>query len=409
MNHTITLFGAIGIELEYMIVDRDSLAVRPICDKLMEQALGYIAGDYENGAIAWSNELVNHVVELKTNGPALSFDGLNNLFHANVTRINELLKIHNAMLLPTGAHPLMNPYIETQLWPHDYHEIYNLYNRIFDCRGHGWANLQSMHLNLPFNGDDEFARLHAAIRLLMPIIPALTASTPILDGQLTGFCDSRLETYRHNQDKIPSIAGQIIPEAVFSKDEYSQKIFKPIINDINPYDHDGILDHHFLNSRGAIARFDRNAIEIRIIDLQEAPTVDMALAEFFFTLLRLMTQECWISFQQQKEVSTDALARLFLNVVRDGDQCLICDVEYLRNWGVDAAQLPVSSLWTLILHQCSSNLSDSCRYVISNILQNGNLSSRITQALHGNFDPANIRKVYRRLSNCLKTNSMFIP
>ena len=50
--------------------------------------------------------------------------------------------------------------------------MYEAYDRIFDCRGHGWANLQAVHLNLPFSGDEEFGRLHAAIRLVLPIMPA---------------------------------------------------------------------------------------------------------------------------------------------------------------------------------------------------------------------------------------------
>ena len=89
-------------------------------------------------------------------------------FHRNVELIDGLLARHGAMLLPGGAHPWMDPGREMVLWPHDAHEIYDLYNTIFDCRGHGWANLQSAHLNLPFAGDDEFARLHTAIRLLLP-------------------------------------------------------------------------------------------------------------------------------------------------------------------------------------------------------------------------------------------------
>ncbi len=408
MQNTIPIFGAVGIELEYMIVDRDSLMVRPICDDLMKQVLGCVAGDYENGAIGWSNELVNHVVELKTNGPAPSFKGLDTLFHQNINQINDLLEKFNAMLLPTGAHPLMNPYTETKLWPHDNHEIYSLYNRIFDCRGHGWANLQSMHINLPFDGDGEFAQLHAAIRLLMPLIPALTASTPILDGRLTGFADTRLETYRHNQDKIPSIAGQVVPEAVFSKEDYYEKVFNPIIRDIKPYDAEGILDHHFLNSRGAIARFDRNAIEIRIIDLQEAPMVDLALAEFFFVVLRKMAQENWVSLDQQKTASTGALADLFLAVVREGDQCEIKDGDYLRFWDINQQGLPVLSLWQMIFEQCEPELSERCKTVVRFILEHGNLSSRIVRALDGNLQPDNIRSVYHQLGRCLEENRMFV-
>ena len=74
--------------------------------------------------------------------------------------------------------------------------IYQTYDRIFGCKAHGWANLQSMHLNLPFADDAEFARLHAAIRLVLPIIPALAASSPIADGRPTGFMDIRMEAYR---------------------------------------------------------------------------------------------------------------------------------------------------------------------------------------------------------------------
>src|SRR5678809_520166 len=90
----------------------------------------------------------------------------------------------------------MNPERETRLWPHEDNEIYEAFDRVFGCTGHGWSNLQCTHLNLPFAGDAEFARLHAAIRLVLPIIPALAASSPILDSRLTGLMDTRLHCYR---------------------------------------------------------------------------------------------------------------------------------------------------------------------------------------------------------------------
>ena len=78
----------------------------------------------------------------------------------------------------------MNPLTETVIWPHDNNEIYSLYDKIFDCRGHGWSNLQSVHINLPFKDELEFRKLHSAIRLLLPIIPALSASSPFADGTI---------------------------------------------------------------------------------------------------------------------------------------------------------------------------------------------------------------------------------
>ena len=43
------LFQAYGIELEYMIVDKDTLAVRPITDELLKHELGQYGSDFENG------------------------------------------------------------------------------------------------------------------------------------------------------------------------------------------------------------------------------------------------------------------------------------------------------------------------------------------------------------------------
>src|SRR5690606_14828486 len=139
---------------------------------------------------------------------------------------NDLLKSHGGVLMPTAMHPFMDPYSEMQLWPHERNEIYEKYNSIFDCKGHGWANLQSVHLNLPFQGDEEFARLHAAIRLVLPILPALAASSPLKDGQFTGLKDTRLDVYQSNQKKIPSIAGKVIPERVFTKEDYERTILQ---------------------------------------------------------------------------------------------------------------------------------------------------------------------------------------
>ena len=99
------LFQAFGVELEYMIVDRDTLNIRPIADELLKAEVGEYAGDFENGIVTWSNELVLHVIEMKSTRPESDFPALAAGFTANVTRINNNLRQWNAMLLPTAAHP----------------------------------------------------------------------------------------------------------------------------------------------------------------------------------------------------------------------------------------------------------------------------------------------------------------
>lgn len=211
MSGPLRLFEGYGVELEYMIVGRSTLNVKPVADALMQAVAGEIVSEVEFGDIAWNNELVAHVIELKTNGPAAGLSGLAHKFHDHVTRINELLEPLEACLMPTAMHPWMNPFTDTRIWDHEYSAVYEAFNRIFDCRGHGWSNLQSTHLNLPFRGDDEFGRLHAAIRALLPLMPVLSASSPVMDARVTGLLDNRLHVYRSNAAKIPLVTGRVIP------------------------------------------------------------------------------------------------------------------------------------------------------------------------------------------------------
>lgn len=402
------IFEVFGVELEYMIVDRDTLAVKPVADELLKKVTGEFVSDFENGEIDWSNELVNHVLEIKTHRPAPSLEKLDQHFMANIQQINKLLEPLNAMLLPSGVHPFMDPYTEMKLWEHEYNEIYSLYNRIFDCRGHGWANLQSTHINLPFEGDEEFKKLHAAIRMLLPIIPALSASTPMLDSKFTGFVDSRLETYRHNQKKLPIIAGKVVPEAVFSKQAYHEQIFNPIREAIRPYDTENILDQHFLNSRGAIARFDRGAIEIRIIDIQECPAADLAILSTVVAALKQMVNENWSSTESQMAWHEDDLAAIFLKVVKDGENAIIENENYLRMFGLGEEPLTAGELWGFILPDLRKQLTEDQYMAISKIIGHGTLSNRIKKALGEQPGREKIKEVYRRLAECLQQNNLFI-
>jgi gamma-glutamyl:cysteine ligase YbdK (ATP-grasp superfamily) len=133
----------------------------------------------------------------------------------------------------------MDPRTETTLWTASDAAIYATYDRLFDCRRHGWANLQSMHINLPFADDREFERLHTAIRLVLPLIPALAASSPIANGKPTGHRDYRLLQYATHTSRFPSITGDIIPDVVHSRREYEQQVLNPMYDDVAEVRPDG--------------------------------------------------------------------------------------------------------------------------------------------------------------------------
>ena len=393
------LFERHGIELEYMICDKQTLNILPIADQLMFAIAGSYCNEWNAGAISYSNELALHVFELKTTTPVSDLAAAARDFQEHVQKINAVLDQFGAVLLPTGMHPWMDPFKELRLWSHGQNVIYEAYHRIFDCRGHGWANLQSAHINLPFSNDEELKALHSAIRWLLPIMPALSASSPVADGKVTGFLDTRLETYRHNQKVVPSICGQVVPEPIASTDEYYEKILKPMWKDISPHDPEGILQEEWLNSRGAIVRFDRSAIEIRVLDTQECPAMDIAVAQAIVCVLKELATKVLSGELSYDLISTEDLATLFHRTVRHGDDALIDHPQYL---GLFGRSRPMSALglWNeLVASQADAD--------VHRLLNRGLLAKRILKGIVGAQNHEAQVAVYRSLSHCLQNGVVF--
>lgn len=402
------LFDAYGVELEYMIVDTASLAVRPIADRLLVDDAGVVHSEVEHGAVSWSNELVSHVLELKTTDPAPSLEGLGDRFAAHVRDANARLRPLGCALLGSGAHPFFDPHTETVIWPGEYTEVYRTYDRIFGVRGHGWSNLQSVHLNLPFGDDGEFGRLHAAIRLILPIIPALAASTPYLDGRRTAHLDARLHVYRHNQDRIPELVGSVVPEAVFAEADYSSRIFGPVMAALGPHDPGRVLKQYFANSRGAIARFDRGSIEIRVIDLQECPAADLAVVALLVAVIRRLVEERWSRYTDQRDWDEDRLAVILDGCIRDAERHEIRDHEYLRVFRLDAPAT-AGELWAHLYREVGGSLDDGSAATIEHILERGTLARRLVESLGSAPEREDLRRVYGHLAACLQENRLFSP
>jgi len=407
MSQARSLFSAFGIEIEYMIVDRETLAVLPVADKVLATAAGQEgAGDADMGVLTWSNELVNHVLEMKVSEPAPSLSGLAAAFAAGVNKANAILAPLGGRLMPTGAHPLMDPLRETVLWPHEYSELYRTFDAIFNCKGHGWSNLQSMHINLPFCGDEEFGRLHAAIRVLLPIMPALAASTPILNGASTGFLDTRMEQYSQNARRVPSVMGAVIPEAVFTEQEYRDRILAPMYRDIAPLDPGKVLQEEFLNARGAIARFDRSAIEIRVLDTQECPAADLALAGVVVAALKGLVAERWSTFEEQKSWDTRQLADIFNKTIQNAGRTPVPQ-EYARLFGVYAPScIPARVIWRRLALSALPDIDfdPTWEKALAVMVDQSSLARRILAAVADDYRPRTIRQVYTRLCECLSKN-----
>ncbi|MGE5468851.1 MAG: glutamate-cysteine ligase family protein [Ignavibacteria bacterium] len=402
-------FAGYGVELEYMIVDAGSLAVMPAADRLLD-ALSSADAAPPRAGFAWSNELVLHLLEVKNERPTPTLDRLAEGFQAEIARANAALAPLGARLMPGGMHPWMDPAAETRLWPHRDAAIYRAYDRIFDCRAHGWANIQSAQLNLPFADDEEFARLHSAVRVLLPILPALAASSPVADGRLRTELDFRMESYRRHAARRPALIGRVIPDAAISEARYRAEVLAPMYEAVARDDPEGALRDDWLNARGAIPRFGRRAIEIRVVDMQECPQADLAIAALTAAVARALYDGRWSSFAAQQGLATAALAGLLSDCTRAAEAAIIDDGGYLALFGFPRARCRAEELWAWLFAQCGSEapLTDSHRAALQTVLGRGPLARRILHALGGHCERERLAAVYGELCECLAAGRLFL-
>lgn len=398
------LFDAIGVEVEYMIVDRETLDVRPIADRLLASVAGEHVSDLDRGEIEWSNELALHVLELKTNGPTRDLAALPAALRENLAVARAALDGLGARLMPGAMHPWMDPERESRLWPHEYNDVYRAFDRIFGCRGHGWTNLQSVHVNLPFHGDEEFHRLHAAIRLVLPLTPALAASSPVIAGRVAGPIDARLVAYAGNSARVPSVAGRVIPEPVASRAEYEERILGRMYRDLAPHDPEGTLAHEWANARGAIARFGRGSVEIRLLDTQECPTADVAVVAAVVDVVAFLAGS--VDAERADLVPTDVLADLLDTVARGGERAEL-PVELTGPLELPAGAR-AGDAWTGLIERAA----DRCRVpelraALDRIRDRGPLARRLLATLGETPSRDRLLDVYRRLCDCLDDDAPF--
>jgi len=403
--HDYSIFSVLGIEIEYMLVDLESLDVQPKSDQLLKALAGHQTNEMTLGDIAISNELVMHVLELKNNGPRPPTEPIASHFYEAILKLQPLLQSHHLQLLPTGAHPWMDPLKETVRWPHGNRSIYKQYDSIFNCEGHGWSNLQSMHINLPFANDEEFAQLHSVVRLILPLLPALAASTPIIEKKTTGFQDTRLVYYEKNQQKIPSISGEIIPEIVTSEAHYFDEILSPMYRDISPYDPKGLLQYEWLNSRGAIAKFECKALEIRVVDTQECVQADIAIAKAVHAILKSWHE----TSEHQRHIAcpTKLLKSVFDGAVKNGLCTPIDHTELFTQWQLPKRRMTIRDAWSILIERVSPSLDAQSQFALENILRHGNLSERILRACQNDLSQQRLKNVYQKLADCLLKNEVF--
>ncbi len=271
----------IGTEHEFSINDRQ-FHLLPVSDTILREICGRYESEILFGDIKLGKELQKTVLEMVPRSPAEDLASLEAQLVKGLSKFNHIFS-GRYRLLGLGMHPTARP-DEIPVWDHDEGEYYEVYDRLFNIRQHGWLNIQALQINLSYRSSRELVVLYNKVRTLLPYLIAVTASSPLVEGTLTGSCDNRLVYYRENQKEIPGICNRIVPEKIRSVAEYTVSQ-EAIFSELASRDA-GILCEEWVNSSGVIIRFSRRCLEIKALDEQESIRSDMAVCAFVRSLLR---------------------------------------------------------------------------------------------------------------------------
>jgi hypothetical protein len=219
-----------------------------------------------------------------------------------------------------------------------------------------------------------------------------------------------LDVYRRNTARIPSVTAAVVPEPVYSRAEYEERILGTIYRDLAPYDPEGILRHEWVNARGCTARFDRMSLEIRVLDVQECPAADIAVAAAIRGVLEAVVAGRLGNLERMRAWPTDRLAAILSDVIRDADETLIADADYGSALGCPASRpRRAIDLWSALLAAPGVGAEGGADWApaLDVILDQGCLARRLLRRLDGDVDHDSLSRIFAELCDCLADGKMF--
>jgi gamma-glutamyl:cysteine ligase YbdK (ATP-grasp superfamily) len=252
---------------------------------------------------------------------------------------------------------------------------------------------------------------------VLPLLPGLAASSPLADGAITRWRDYRMEVYRTNSQRVPQVAGLVVPEPAFTESEYRAGIFDPMMRAMAPLDRERVLEEEFLNSRGAIARFARGSVEIRVVDVQECPLADLAIVAATVSALRGLVEERHASSKGQRGFATELLAGVLRETVRYAERGEV-DAKLAEALGARGAR-DAGRVWGAVIEEgvVEGTIAPVFVRPLEHFLSRGTLATRILRAVGGGrveallpgVEPGRDRlaEVYGELADCLAAGRLF--
>lgn len=260
---------------------------------------------------------------------------------------------------------------------------------------------RGLRLEIPYERPGDFGKLMAAVRVLLPLIPAYSASSPVAGGRTTGCHSGRLRACIDLYDRYPERVGHFIPEAVFEPSDYDREVLGPIATAMARSGGHGAMDAQNLDLRAATAGQDPDLVIIHAIDAQENAAADLAVIEFTIAVLRALVGGRWVSNYLQRAWSAEDLLSVMDSTIKHGMKAVISNKDYLFMFGMlKQEEADATRLLQHLFVELYGDLSENARKHMGLIIEHGDLASRLLHRIGPNPDEARIREVYMQLAAC---------
>lgn len=313
-----------GTEHEYSI-NSPGFVPLPESDLILGELAGRTVSEVPFGSVTLSKELQKTVIEFIPRSPSRSLETLERGVYSGIREFYRCFG-DRYRLLGLGMHPTLR-LDQTAVWDHDEGEYYEIYDRLFSLRQHGWLNIQALQANIEYRSEHEMVELFNRARTLIPYLVAICASSPFVEGAVGDAKDCRLLYYRRNQEKIPIICNGIVPERLKTAADY-RRYQEETYRELRSLGGDCLCEE-WVASSGVIIRFSRPCIEIKALDEQECIRSDIAVCAFVRALLR--NPPAWL------EDDRDGLVSLTEEAIRHGTARMKPELERLFSAALDSA------------------------------------------------------------------------
>jgi carboxylate-amine ligase len=190
LDRAVEIFAAatdltVGLEEEFQIIDPATLDLAPRFEELRDEAASFDPRLHDH----ITGELISSEIEI-ISGPGADLAEALSRQRERRRALFALATSRGAELAATGTHPWADyreqPVIDT---PH--------YHRVEDGLKYvAWRNNTfSLHVHIGVNDIDRAVRVCDRLRAVLPLLLALSANSPFLDGRLAGLHSARSQTF----------------------------------------------------------------------------------------------------------------------------------------------------------------------------------------------------------------------